>query len=317
MARQASSARILCATDLLPKSEAAVERAGMMADRLMMDLSLLHVVVPAQSERTLEQDLRQAIAQTRARSRPPLWQSRNTPNVIVTAGPAANRIIETIDEIAASLVVLGPHRRRAAKDALSGTIAEKVLNARTAPVLIVKRAPRAAYRSVLVALDLSEISTAALRAAESFALAADSHAVIVHAHEPHYEGMLSYAGVSTEAVDAYNRYRARDVQAAVRDLLEREVRDRARYDIVLEKSRPAAGILTAAERLNPDLLVMGTRGHGRFRRALLGSVANRVLNPATCDVLIVPDGSLRATERRTTRSTKRGSRARSEAAPGA
>jgi hypothetical protein len=51
--------------------------------------------------------------------------------------------------------------------------------------------------------------------------------------------------------------------------------------------------------MQPDLLVMGTGGDGRIRRALLGSVANRILAFASTDVLIVPDGSERAT---TTRS---------------
>lgn len=285
--------RILCATDLLPKTEAAVERAGMLAGRLAADLSLLHVVVPAESERALEQDLQRAIAQVRSRSKPPLWQHGKTPNVIVKTGRPDNHIVATIAEIGARLAVLGPHRRRAAKDALSGTIAGKVLSSRTAPVLIVRRAPRAAYRNVLLALDLSEISALAVRAAESLVLSADAHAVIVHAYEPRYQGMLSYAGVNAEAVADYRRSWAGDAQTRVRDLLERESCASARYDIVLKQARPAAAILDAAERLRPDLLVMGTRGHGRLRRALLGSVANRVLDAAGCDLLVVPDGSVR------------------------
>ncbi|MEP7243124.1 MAG: universal stress protein [Gammaproteobacteria bacterium] len=40
----------------------------------------------------------------------------------------------------------------------------------------------------------------------------------------------------------------------------------------------------------PDLLVMGTSGRGPWGRALLGSVANEVLNEAWCDVLVVPQG---------------------------
>ena len=38
--------KILCATDLLPKSESAIDRAGMLSDLLNADLSLLHVVMP-------------------------------------------------------------------------------------------------------------------------------------------------------------------------------------------------------------------------------------------------------------------------------
>jgi universal stress protein E len=220
--------------------------------------------------------------------------------VIVKAGSPANRIIETIDEVSAQLIVLGPHRRCLASDALGGTIAEKVLKSRKAPVLIVKQAPRAAYRKVLVALDLSEISGLALRAAESLVMTADTHAVAVHAYERFYEGTLAYAGLGTEAIGGW----VRNAESAVRDLLKRHTRDFTRYNIVLQQSRAPAGIVEAAERMHADLIVMGTRGHGRFRRALLGSVANEVFPAAACDVLIVPDGSLRASEHRSPRATQ-------------
>jgi nucleotide-binding universal stress UspA family protein len=42
-----------------------------------------------------------------------------------------------------------------------------------------------------------------------------------------------------------------------------------------------------------DLLVLGTRGHGRIRRALLGSTAHEVLRETECDVLLVPEGARR------------------------
>ncbi len=293
--------RILNATDLLPKSEAATERAGMMAERLGAELSLLHVVVPSASERALEQDLQHAIARLRSRAKPPLWSQGTSPGTIVKAGSPSTRIIDTIDEVSAKLVVLGPHRHRPARDALNGTIAEKVLRSRTAPVLIVKQAPRAAYRKVLVALDLSEISGLALRATESLVMTRDTQAVIVHAYEPYYEGTIGYTGVGNEALKAYRQGWARNAETAVRELLKRHTDDFTRYNIVMQRAHAPAGILEAAKRLHPDLLVMGTRGHGRLRRALLGSVANRVLGAAMCDVLIVPDGSLRAAEHRSPR----------------
>src|SRR5689334_22673147 len=67
--------QIVCATDLLPRSEAAVERAGILADDLAADLTLLHVVAPSESGRALEQALQHAQSRLRARARPPLWRA--------------------------------------------------------------------------------------------------------------------------------------------------------------------------------------------------------------------------------------------------
>ena len=64
--------RLLCATDLLPKSEAAIDRAALLAQELGADLSLLHVVSPVTSERVLEHSLQTAIARMKSRARPPL-----------------------------------------------------------------------------------------------------------------------------------------------------------------------------------------------------------------------------------------------------
>lgn len=66
--------RLLCATDLLPKSEAAIDRAGMLAEQLQTPLSLLHVVSPSTSEHNLEQALQLAITGLNSRARAPEWR---------------------------------------------------------------------------------------------------------------------------------------------------------------------------------------------------------------------------------------------------
>ena len=38
----------------------------------------------------------------------------------------------------------------------------------------------------------------------------------------------------------------------------------------------------------PDLLVLGTHGHGGFKRLVLGSVAEATVRYATCAALVVP-----------------------------
>jgi universal stress protein E len=286
--------RIVCATDLLPKSEAAIERAGMLADELGADLSLLHVVTPTDCGRVLEQTLQMNVARTKARTQSPLWRARTRPQVAVRTGNPARLILETLEQSKARLLVLGAHRKRSLRDTIEGTIAERVLTAKRWPLLVVQEEPRALYQRVLLALDLSEASASAVRAAESLVLGPESLAKIVHAHETPYEGMLDYAGVGVDAIARYAAGWRREAGGAVRGLVRSQGVNVGRYDIAVEQGQPAAAILRTIESYEPDLIVMGTRGRGRLRRALLGSVANRVLHEISCDALIVPEGSVGA-----------------------
>lgn len=52
-------------------------------------------------------------------------------------------------------------------------------------------------------------------------------------------------------------------------------------------SDPADAIVEVARETDADLVVVGTRGRTRAARALLGSVSQKVLREAPCDVLIV------------------------------
>jgi nucleotide-binding universal stress UspA family protein len=55
---------------------------------------------------------------------------------------------------------------------------------------------------------------------------------------------------------------------------------------------PAKGILTVADDIEADLIVTGSRAHGRIARTVLGSVSTEILHGSRCDVLVVhpPEG---------------------------
>jgi nucleotide-binding universal stress UspA family protein len=77
---------------------------------------------------------------------------------------------------------------------------------------------------------------------------------------------------------------------------EREVLDAARNDLkaqgievhTIEGEGDAGDVLVeAAKEANADLVIVGTRGRGAAKRALMGSVSTKVAHHAPCDVLIV------------------------------
>jgi len=301
--------KILCATDLLPKSDAAIERAGLLGDQLGAEVTLLHVVAAAGSERVLERTLQVAQEQMSSRGRPPLWRSIGAPNVAVLAGNPARLILDTLRQSRPGLLVLGGHRKRPLRDALEGTLAEKVLASRTCPVLFARQRAPGPYRRVLLALDVSATAGAAIRAAEEWVLTPESDARIVHACEPPHPGMIGYASGDFEAVTRYVEGWTQEAMRSMRGLLQSESANFTRYEVEIAGHEPVPAILHAVEHQQPDLVVLGTRGGGRLHRALLGSVANRVLHEITCDALVVPDGSFGTSQRRLRRGALSGASA--------
>jgi universal stress protein E len=281
---------ILCATDFLPKSEAAIERAAFLADLLEAELTVVHAVAPATADgNTLEERLRSARARLASRTSPPQWRWKSTPDVAVQFGRPSRVVLDQAHRRSSRLVVVGPHRNSVIPDAVSGTITEKVLAAATSPLLIARREMRGPYREVLIALDDAPHSAHVVRALESLHLTDERPATVIHAHESPYAGMMNTVGIGPEAADAYVASARAQARAGIMELLQMHSSDAERYEIMIVERRPASAILGTIERLRPDLVVLGTRARGRFSRALLGSVASNVASAAQCDVLLVPD----------------------------
>ncbi len=57
------------------------------------------------------------------------------------------------------------------------------------------------------------------------------------------------------------------------------------------EGRPAAALCELAEELGARAIVVGSRGRGGMRRALLGSVSDHVVRNAPCPVVVVGDSA--------------------------
>lgn len=60
-----------------------------------------------------------------------------------------------------------------------------------------------------------------------------------------------------------------------------------KVDTKLRRGNPGDEIIKEANGEEYDLVIMGSRGHGTFSRAILGSVSNKVLNHTKKNVLII------------------------------
>ena len=61
----------------------------------------------------------------------------------------------------------------------------------------------------------------------------------------------------------------------------------SKHAVRRESGQPVDLIVAAAQDLNADLIVIGSRGLGGFKRLMLGSVSDGVTHHAHCPVLIV------------------------------
>jgi len=139
---------------------------------------------------------------------------------------------------------------------------------------------------ILLATDGSEeAELAALRAVE-LADATDSELHVVHvgvvpSFLVSYPGTLGYEGKLYEQIEDVSR-----------ELLRKQSwRVKAAGGTVagahLRMGAAALEIVALAEELGADLIVMGSRGLGGVRRALMGSVSDSVVRHAHCPVLVV------------------------------
>lgn len=61
----------------------------------------------------------------------------------------------------------------------------------------------------------------------------------------------------------------------------------AKVECILATGNPAVEIIKAAEERDARLIVVGSRGQHAFERFLVGSIAERLVRHAPCDVLVV------------------------------
>jgi nucleotide-binding universal stress UspA family protein len=144
--------------------------------------------------------------------------------------------------------------------------------------------------TVIVATDGSPLAIEA--ASRGLPLLRDAEQVIVVAVIRELDESLAFDG-SGHAGATFTEAELREHQAAARSEGETMVADTAAalgldHAVTrLLEGNPGQALCAFAAEVDADAIVMGSRGRGGFKRALLGSVSDHVVRHATCPVLVV------------------------------
>ena len=135
-----------------------------------------------------------------------------------------------------------------------------------------------------VATDFSDASARAIDAAAGFGRTFAAKVTLLHAYDIPATPMIMSPD-EVEELKSTLKSRSRERLQKLRDERLSELRD-TRVDALLD-SGTAHTIVDYADTQRVDLLIVGSHGHSGFKRWVLGSVAERVVRHANCDVLVV------------------------------
>jgi nucleotide-binding universal stress UspA family protein len=293
--------RLVVATDGSAASQAALSWVGQFAPSQTCDLSLVRVYWPPEEalryglsdpwggperdpellrllERDLQRDARALIGQVPGRLR-----------FRAASRGAAEAVAEDAAVLGVDAMVIGVSKHRSARWAALSSGA--VLRHATLPVFCVPETTAPAHphltqvRSILLATDLSDASREVVFPAYGLLRPAGGRVELCTAHV--LGPIDAIAGFPLEPPLGDERRAAIETQLRALIPPEAQAFGISTNVSVLEGGFAAETILSAAERLDVDLIALGSHGRSGFSRALLGSVAEEVTRHSPRPVLIV------------------------------
>lgn len=282
---------ILAATDLTPKGDLAVERAIALASHWGARLYVVHVVEvgDGSSSRSVEE----ASAQAKTAEAGIERQIKSNPvaaeieiGVLSTLGSPAERILIKSDRLLVDLLVMGGGRERTLGQRFLGTTIDRVLRQSMQPVLCVRRPAAGPYRRIAIATDFSPPSRVAFDCA--LALFPSAEATVIHAYDVALHGLFEFDRVTGPLAEKHEQEMTDHAASAMNEFVSGAVAREAKLSRVCEIGKPESVLTQYVEQNACDLVVVGTHGRTGVRRALLGSVAERLIGTLPCDVLAVP-----------------------------
>lgn len=209
-------------------------------------------------------------------------------------GSPSLQLLSVADTWKPDLIVVGSHGRSKLERIFFGSVSQRIVTEAHCSVRVSRKPrtadPEAAVR-IIIGLDDSPEAKAAVDAVARRAWPEGSEAILVTSIDPYAVDSTDTGleaqeiGVNVVVPKTRNHYRyAQSLQAPA----EQQLKDAGlKVGTVISDESPKKSILHTAEHAQADSIFVGSRGLGRLRRLLLGSVSSAVVSRAHCSVEVV------------------------------
>ncbi len=199
-------------------------------------------------------------------------------------------IVRLAEELGAGLVVLGSRGFGPLRRSVMGSVSLSVVRHAHCPVLVVRGDARDGEPTagpIVLAVDGSEQAKMATQAAAELSAGTGSevHVIYVQPSPARMFGHHSYSADVEESLLDRARAEAREFLDEQAETVRSGGGEAAQT--YLGTGRPDEEIVELAEEIGAGMVVVGSRGLGGVRRALLGSVSDSVVRHAHGSVLVI------------------------------
>ena len=274
--------RVLCAVAIDDRDRHVFAQALALARRDGAHLLLLHAASPHVSFNRGATERVEFLRQLRSVARAAGVEIR----VTVQTGPVDEIILLHARARHVDLIVLGTARNNEARRGLSGWIAERVLRDAPCPTLVVPQTSEAepsATQAILCAVDFSPASHAAAQTAVQMSAGGHHPVTLLHVVDRGGSGQSSVRRWIGAA--EYDRALTADALTKLRFMIPPPQRGAVEARVAI--GEPAAEILSLADALKPELLMIGAEARTRLGSKLFGKTA-QLIRDSACPVLAVP-----------------------------
>ena len=279
--------RVMTAVDFSEPARSAFDYALGLSRAHAAELTVVHAVP---TDRSFRWDALQRIALVAALRRAAEAAGVRL-KVSVQNGDPAGVILLHARARRPDLIVLGTSERSGLARLRLGSVAEAVALRADQPVLIVpasatEKADDSSFNSIVVAVDFSAASIAAVERALSMANG-DSRVTIVHVvRGVPFERSFRYPYHLMEP--EYQRQLVRDAWRRIAEIVPYDATTSRKVHARVVTGEPAAEISRIAAEADADLILVGVTARGAIGRLIMGSTAVRVIRAAGRPVLAIP-----------------------------